>query len=301
MTAATSLAPQKVITYSFRNLLGHPRKVENNSLIGEGILKNNAMMVLGGPPKAFKSFTSLTMATELATGASSLFSALRTDHGRPHLAFPITKPCRVLVLEQEVGEDDLEDRLKPLYESLSPEYQQRMLENLFTHSLDHTLRLDMEDGCEAISEIITQTHPEVIVFDPLIEFHCVNENDTQSMAMVMRNLSLLRQRFDPLATLIDHHEGKETIMKRQGPDRLRGNSAIYGKGDTFLMIHVANRNAMMVNCEFTLRRGKPINPFSIRMNPVSLRAEFNKWGKLKVRDEDNFDEEKVEKLFARPQ
>lgn len=286
MSAATTLAPQKVKTYSFRELLNHPRHAETNSLIAEGILKNNSMFVLGGPPKAYKSFLTLTAAADLAIGASSLYLAHRTNHGRQQPAFEITKACRVLVMEQEVGEDDLEERLKPLYESLPPEHQEMMLNNLFTHSLDHTLNLDKKDGYAAICDIISQVKPDVLMMDPLIEFHTSNENDTQAMSYVMKNLSLIRQSFDPLAIWLSHHEGKETMMKREGADRLRGNSVIYGKGDTFLMIHVANRNAMVVNCEFTLRRGRPIRPFSVKVDETSLRVGFNKWGKSKVSADD---------------
>lgn len=282
LSVATSLARAKVPTYSFRNLLGHERKQEDNVLISEGILKNNAIGILGGPPKSYKSFITQSLAVDLAIGSSSLFLASRKNHGRDQIAFSITRPLRILVLEQEVGEDDLEDRLKPLYESLPDDHKDLMCNNLFTHSLDHDLQLDKKEGMQAMESIVGEVKPDVLILDPLIEFHTSNENDTQSMSTVLRNLDLLREKFNPLAVWINHHEGKEGAVPREGADRLRGNSVIYGKGDTFLMLRVANPNAMIVNCSFTLRRGKRIKPFAVKIDSTSLRTFFHKWGSEKI-------------------
>jgi len=265
----------RVKTFPFHELLNHPRHADTNSLIEEGILKNNALMIVGGPPKSYKSFVSNTIAVDLIVGRN-LFTAIRSDHGRHCLAFNIPKPQRVLIFEQEIGEDDLEDRLKPLYESLLPDKQKFMRDNLFTHSLDHSMQLDNSDGLKLIDEVIGDIKPTVTIFDPLIEFHTSDENSPTAMAKVMRCLDWLRERHK-FATIMDHHAGKETQIRKTGGDALRGASSIYGKLDTYLALKPVNRNASLIEAEFTVRRGKPICPFYLQLNPLTMRADFKDW------------------------
>src|SRR6266576_2217666 len=111
-----------VKTYAFRDLLNHPRKPDTDAIVEEGILKKNSLMVIGGPPKSYKSFISNTIAIDLVVGRH-LFTAMRSDHGRHVHAFDVRAPQKVLIFEQEIGEDDIEDRIKPIYEILSPEHQ----------------------------------------------------------------------------------------------------------------------------------------------------------------------------------
>ncbi len=266
---------ERVKTYPFSELRNHPRKSDTNSLIEEGILKDNAIMFVGGPPKSYKSFVSNTVAVDLIVGRN-LFTAIRSDHGRHSLAFNIPKPQRVLIFEQEIGEDDFEDRLKPLYESLLPDKQKLMDDNLFTHSLDHSLQFDTPEGLRLIDEVIGDIKPSVTIFDPLIEFHTSDENSPTAMAKVMRCLDWLRERHK-FATIIDHHAGKEGVIKRSGGDAMRGASSIYGKLDTYLALKPVNRNASLIEAEFTVRRGKPICPFYLQLNPLTMRADFKDW------------------------
>jgi len=280
-----------VKTYAFSELLNHPRKPDTDSIIEEGILKKNSLMVIGGPPKSYKSFISNTIAIDLVIGRH-LFTATRSEHGRHYHAFEVRAPQRVLIFEQEIGEDDMEDRIKPVFEILSPEQQALVRNNLYTHSLDHRLQFDKPDGVSLIAKEIEAVKPSVVIFDPLIEFHTSDENNTQAMAMILRNIDLLREEYK-FAVIMNHHEGKETAIKRHGGDRLRGNSVIYGKGDTFLTLSVVNRAASMICCDFTVRRGKPIQPFVVKLHPLTMRADFFDWGRNAEKKPQKPEEKKI--------
>jgi len=276
-----TIPPDHPKTYSFAELLGHLRKPDLEAIVEEGILRRNSILVIGGPPKSYKSFISNTMAIDLVTGYH-LFSALRKHAKQVTRAFEVLAPQRVLIFEQEIGEDDMEDRLKPAYETLSP-YQQDLVRNgLYTHSLDHRLQLDAREGVNLIAEEIDRVRPSVVIFDPLIEFHTSDENSSEDMAKILRHIDLLREEYK-FATIINHHEGKETQIKRAGADRLRGSSVLYGKGDTFLTLRVLNRDASVIGCEFTVRRGKPIFPFIVKLDPITMRANFFDWGRQEKR------------------
>ena len=268
--------PDHPKTFSFAELLGHLRKPDLDSIVNEGILGSNAIMVIGGPPKSYKSFVSNTLSIDLVTGYH-LFSALRKHAKQVTRAFEVRAPQRVLIFEQEIGEDDMEDRLKPAYEALSLYQQDLVRTGLYTHSLDHRLQLDTPEGVNLIAEEIARVRPSVVIFDPLIEFHTSDENSSEDMAKILRHLDWLREKYK-FATIINHHEGKQGQVKRTGADRLRGSSVLYGKGDTFLTLEVLNRDASLVGCKFTVRRGKPIHPFIVKLDPVTMRANFFSWG-----------------------
>lgn len=284
---AVRLAPEKVKTYSLRTLKGHDRKPESDIIVGEGLLRGNSVMVLGGPPKAFKSFMLDTILLCLVTG-QNLFNAFRSNHGRIAPAFGVSKPQRVLLFEQEVGEDDLEDRLLPMVMNLPPELQDLVFDNFYTHSLDHTLQIDTVAGMNEIERIVKEVKPTVVAFDPLIEFHTSDENSTWAMAKVLHNLDELRWR-NHFAAIMNHHEGKESAVPREGPNRLRGNSVLFGKGDSFLMLSIWNRPLLQVKLDFTIRRGKPIPPMYLQFDD-SMRAQFLCW------DNDPKKKEKIAKL-----
>lgn len=256
-----------------------------NYIIGSGLLNQGSLMFIGGPPKSYKSFMMNTLLISLVTG-KSLFGATRKTSGgrhKPEDVFPIPIPQRILLLEQEVGEEDLQQRFLPIMPSLSPAEQKLCAENMFVHSCDYNMLLDTVEGRKYISGIVKDIKPTVLAFDPLIEFHTSNENDTQAMARIMHNITVLRQDHK-LSTLVNHHTSKPSQESpRRGPDLLRGSSVMFGKGDTFLMLNKTERE-LEIKVDFTLRRAKPVSNVYVRLNSGTLMFEFVKWAMARKPD-----------------
>lgn len=270
--------PENPRGYYLHELLATTFPPDNDALIDEGLLARNAIMVIGGPPKAYKSFVLGTIICHLATG-TNLFGAYRAaKHGGVLPAFNVRRQCRVLLLEQEIGVYDLKLRYNELFQRLSPSERTLMGENVALYSCDPDLQLNTPLGCQKIMALIDQYKPDVLCLDPLIEFHTLNENDTQSMRLVMANLDKIRHHRD-LAVIINHHTGKGGAeLMRSGPDLLRGNSVIFAKGDSYLMLSPKNRKAGIIEIEFTVRRGKPIENLTLKLDWDDLRAKFKDWG-----------------------
>lgn len=243
-------------------------------IIDEGILHENGIMFIGGPPKAYKSFLINSICHHLATG-TNLFGVTRKKSRQEIPRFNIQRPYRVLLLEQEIGDFSLKDRLLPLANCLPQEQRELLLDNLFTHSCDRNLRLDKQMGVEAIAALVEKVKPDILVFDPLAEFHHCDENSAQEMLGVMRGLDYLKDRFG-VASILGHHCGKATEL-RAGADALRGSSAIFGKGDSYFMVNVHNRGAGIIRIEPTIRRGVPIRPFLVKLDWSDLRIKFIDW------------------------
>lgn len=247
-------------------------------IIDENILHDKGLMFIGGAPKSYKSFVLNTLCMHLATG-TPLFGAYRKKARETAPAFRVQKPYRILLFEQEIGDFSLKDRLLPLADTLEELQRSLFLDNVFTHSCDRSLRLDNPEGAAAIGKIIEEVKPDIVIFDPLVEFHHGDENSTQDMSRVMRGVDWIRDRYN-VAVIMSHHCGKATEL-RSGADALRGSSAIFGKGDSYFMLTVHNRGAGIMAVEPTLRRGIPIRRFLIKLDWSGLNFKFVDWATTK--------------------
>lgn len=240
-------------------------------VIGDGLLGSQAIMIVGGPPKSYKSFLVNTIVQHL-TSATPLFSASRATH----IYFNIPKPVRVLLLEQEIGGYDLKERLLGMAGQLPDEYGEAMMDNLFIQSCDHNMRLDSIAGRTYLAEMINEVKPQVVIMDPFIEFHDADENSTREMSHMLHNLDWLRERLH-FATVIVHHTAKLNDFNslRSGPDLLRGSSVLQGKADSFLMVQLVKTDPVPeLKVQFTLRRGKPIGRMRL-MAGLNQEGEAN--------------------------
>lgn len=250
-------------------------------LIDEGILNEKGMMVIGGPPKSYKSFVLNSLCCHLTAG-TNLFGLYRKPHGKDRSipGFNVSRKCKVLFFEQEIGEYSLKERLVPLVSSLSSEERETIGQNLHIHSCDRDLRLDEDKGINKIADLARLIRPDVIVFDPLVEFHHGDENSTKDMSRVMRGVDWLKDKFNS-AVIMSHHCGKANEM-RAGADSLRGSSATFGKGDSFFTLSVHNRGAAIIRVEPVIRRGIPIRDFLLKLDWNTCAMRFYDWASSKA-------------------
>lgn len=248
---------------SLTELMGMEFKPTDH-IVSDGILNKGSLMFLGGPPKSYKSFILGSMVTSLATGAPLLDRWL------------VSAPQRILMIEQEIGWMDLKDRYSAIRANLSTPTKHLLNENLFFLSCDHSFELSTKQGIEAIRSALAATKPDILALDPLVEFHHEDENSSKDMMRVMHNLDAIREDFK-LTIIITHHVQKgswEDPRANTDPTRLRGSSSIFAKGDSYLMVDPGKNNTGQLNAAFTLRRGKPIDPFSLRVNFESLTVSI---------------------------
>ena len=264
-----------------------------NHLVAPGLLDFNSLMILGGPPKAYKSFTLATMAIDLACGRP-LFGVFRKgNHGKQEPVFLVRKQCKVLIVEQEVGYMDMQTRMATMICDLSPADRELCRKNIEIESCNFDIKLDKDNGRIILHDLIKKHLPDVLIIDPLREMHGRNENDATDMAAVFGHLDWLRQRYN-FATIISHHTRKEHREEHaEGADLLRGSSYVFGKADSLVICKPASRKQPgLINLDFTLRRGKPIADLQLVINPSNMRMCFNKWliGSGAREDKQKFDE-----------
>lgn len=249
-----------------------------NYIIGNGLLSRNSIMIVAAPPKSYKSFSLNTMLVELLTGGN-LFNIHRKHNHTIEHTFPINPVKRVLLIEQEIGLQDTQARFRDLYNNLPPLHQEIVGSGMFIRSCDYDLRFDKPMGIEKIASVVAEVQPDIVCIDPLTKFHTSDENSPSEMGKIMLAMREMIHKHNTTIILLHHiaknEEGKSTL------DMLRGASSIAADIDTGLILHVVNKPASIIWVDIDLRRGKPCNPFKLKLNHQTLRTEFHGWGKGK--------------------
>lgn len=274
-TQAPVVIKRTIKTHTFEELRQLTFPPENH-IIGNGLLSKNSVMALFAPPKSYKSFTLNTLIVQLLTGGH-LFNVNRSHARTTEYLFPIIPVERVLLLEQEIGLQDTQERWMELYQTLSVPEKAKLDASLFIRSCDYDLRFDSMNGIHKIRSVVEEVKPDILCIDPLTKFHTSEENSPSEMGKIILALRQMIHDFNMTVILI-HHTGKNEEGK-EGLDLLRGASSIAADIDTGMSLHVTNRNASIIWVDIVLRRGKPINSFKLRLDHQSLRTEFHGWAK----------------------
>lgn len=217
------------------------------------LLPVKGKLLIAGPPKTNKSWIGLNMALDLAKG-KPLFGAYAKETKRP--IFPVYQKCRVLFLEAEMGRSGTRDRLKQM---LLPE--QALGLDVYLKTRDVTLRMDTQEGKDAIEAEIATVRPDVCFADPMAKYHGVKEDSSEEMGRILRFTDYLIEKYN-LSWVWTHHTTKPSVENpRQGGDRIRGSSAIFGDMDSIILVNRKSANdnpEPVLELTFELRRSEPM-------------------------------------------
>jgi len=92
--------------------------------------------------------------------------------------------------------------------------------------------LDAPKDRERLTNTVQARQPRLLILDPLIRLHRVDENDASQIAGLLSYLRQLQRTFQ-IAVLVVHHARKDANSTRPG-QALRGSSELHGWGDSNL-------------------------------------------------------------------
>lgn len=225
---------------------------EEPALVGGGLIVPRSLNVNGGQPKRGKSLKVLNREIKRALG-------------HPFLGFSTT-PGRTLYVQAEIPEAQLQQRLV-LMLSDCPELGRIDPERIRSRILTVTRRglfIDEPAGYDAIRRLIEQTEPDLLSLDPLARFMTGEENSAREVGRLINNLDRLIQEYR-IAIELTHHAGKPaTADPRQGGQRLRGSSALFGAADAVTML---DRTQDAWTLSFELRHAEEPAPMLLDRTP----------------------------------
>ena len=169
-------------------------------IVDHGILPRGGRLLISGAPKAGKSLLVEQMALSIASGIPFLHR------------FPIDEPRRVLLLDRELSERALFDRLQA-FTTHRPGYKVGYDNLLVDH--DHHLRLDLKDSYGPASQLVEQNGADVIILDTAYKFFQGDMESSGALRKVFDTLDRLIQETG-VSVVVTHHQRKKVSGQKRG-------------------------------------------------------------------------------------
>ena len=192
----------------------------------DGLWGRHAVGIIGGEPKCGKSFLALDVAVAVAAGVPCL------------RRFETDQPGPVLMFAAEDAGHIVRTRLQGIARAAGADF-----DTLDIAIIDvPALRLDHRNDRQRLEETVQRIRPRLVVLDPLVRLHSVDENAVADIAPILGFLRDLQRRFDT-AVLLVHHSRKSGAT-RPG-QALRGSSELHAWGDSNLYLRRRDRQIVM--------------------------------------------------------
>jgi len=190
-----------------------------------------AVGILGGAPKCCKSWLALDLAVSVASKTPCL--------GR----FAVEDPGAVMLYMAEDSAAVVKARLKGLCWHRGLGLEGLPIDVITAPSL----RIDRERDQARLVRTVRRGAPRLLVLDPFVRLHRVDENDAGQVSAVLGYLRALQRDLD-VAVLVVHHARKNGGAGGQAGQSLRGSGDLHAWGDSNLYLR-RQRDALMLTIE----------------------------------------------------
>ena len=191
-----------------------------------GLWGRQAVGIIGGEPKCGKSFLALDLAVAVAAGVPCL------------RRFETDQPGPVLMFAAEDAGHIVRTRLQGIARAAGADF-----DTLDIAVIDiPVLRLDHHSDRQRLEQTVQRIRPRLVLLDPLVRLHGVDENAVAEIAPILGFLRDLQRRFET-AVLLVHHSRKSGAT-RPG-QALRGSSELHAWGDSNLYLRRRDHQIVM--------------------------------------------------------
>ena len=185
-----------------------------------------AVGIVGGEPKCGKSLLALDLAVAVATGVPCL------RHYRP------TGSGTVLLFAAEDAGHRVRKRLQGIAHAAATPFDELDIAVIDVP----TLRLDQRIDRQRLQETVERITPRLLILDPLVRLHNVDENAVAEVAPILGFLRELQRRFETAVLLV--HHARKSGGSRPG-QALRGSSELHAWGDSNLYLRRRDKKIVM--------------------------------------------------------
>lgn len=184
----------------------------------EQLWADQAVGIVGGEPKCCKSFLALDLAVAVASGAPCV------------RRFAVTRSGRVLLFAAEDALHVVRQRLAGIAVAAGVALADLDIQVITAPSV----RLDVERDRDALTATVAKLRPRLLVLDPFVRLHRIDENLSGEVAPLLAYLRELQRRYH-VAVVLVHHARKGGAKMRAG-QALRGSSEFHAWGDSNLYL-----------------------------------------------------------------
>jgi len=205
-----------------------------------------AVGIIGGEPKCGKSFLALDLAVAVASGQPCL--------GR----FRSVTTGRVLLYAAEDAPHVVRQRLEGICATAQIDLATLDLFVITAPSLG----LDRADDRERLTNTVEKARATLLVLDPFVRLHHIDENAAGEVAPLLAYLRQL-QRKHHLAVAVVHHARKGAAHTRPG-QALRGSSEFHAWGDSNL--YLRRRSDQLLRLTIEHRAAKALDDVLLELH-----------------------------------
>lgn len=184
----------------------------------DGLWAEEAVGIVGGEPKCYKSFFALDMAVAVASGTPCL------------RRYVVSRSGRVLLFAAEDALHLVRRRLEGICCAAGVELADIDIQVITVP----TVRIDLEEDKQALAETVAQLRPRLLILDPFVRLHQRDENVSGEVAPMLAYLRELQRKYQ-VAVVVVHHARKGAAKARAG-QALRGSSEFHAWGDSNLYL-----------------------------------------------------------------
>lgn len=232
-----------------------PRQPETARWLVNELWSEQGVGIVGGEPKCFKSFLSLEMALAVASGSPCL--------GR----FEVVHPGRVLLFAAEDALHVVRERAEAIAKRRKLDLAALALDVITTP----IVRLDREPDRAALVRAVDELRPRLLVLDPFVRLHRIDENVAAEVAPLLAFLRQLQRDYQ-VSVLLVHHARKGASRTRAG-QALRGSSELHAWGDSNLYMRRGG-DTVSLTTEHRAAASGPIRPLKLVVDGESVALEL---------------------------
>jgi RecA-family ATPase len=212
---------------------------EQRRWLVDQLWSEEAVGIIGGEPKCCKSFLALDLAVAVAAATPCL------------RRFAVSRPGRVLLYPAEDALHIVRRRLEGICAAAGVALPELDIQVITAPSL----RLDLDADRARLDEAVGRLKPRLLVLDPFVRLHRIDENVSGEVAPLLAFLRELQRRH-AVAVAVVHHARKGAGAIRAG-QALRGSSEFHAWGDSNLYLRSDSNDRIVLTVEHRAAAAMP--------------------------------------------
>jgi hypothetical protein len=207
--------------------------------IVEGLFAEGAHGWIGAEPKVGKSWLGLDLAVCVALG-------------RPFLGYDVTRPYRVLYVQEEDSRRRVRRRLRQLLRGhgCDDSAARAALDQNLQVAIRKGFRIDQAVTRKWLQRAMASFHPDLVIVDVFNEVHGAKEKDQDGISPVLGYFTDLERKCGGAFIILHHfYKGDARTPRGRGGQSLRGSSALHGWAENSLYLFDLDKNRFRIEPE----------------------------------------------------
>lgn len=207
---------------------------------------NQGVGIIGAEPKCGKTWLALDLAVSVASGSVCL--------GK----YEVELVGPVLFFNGEDKEHLQRERLEAISKAKSIDLNELNVEVIVSDKI----KLDKDTDVAALRETVAKFRPALLILDPFVRLHSINENNSAEVASLLDKLKSIQKDFG-CAVILVHHQGKGGGKNTRGGSKMRGSNEFHAWGDANLYLRKDRQDNTTMDVELRVAQGEVDVPVKI--------------------------------------